>query len=77
MFHSLSGCDTVSSFDGRDTDAILTVSSAPSEMEEDVMHTIERFVILLYDRTSKSTDINKARKTTTCKEDRSETDPTN
>ena len=76
MFHSLTGCDTVSSFVGRGkktawsvwnvmpqlTDAILTVSSAPSEMEEDVLRTIERFIILLYDRTSKCTDINKARK---------------
>ena len=44
------------------TDAILTVSNAPSEVEEDVMNTIERFVILLYDRTSKCADINKARK---------------
>ena len=76
MSHSLTGCDTVSSFVGHGkktawsvwnvmpqlTDAILTVSSAPSEMEEDVLRTIERFIILLYDRTSKCTDINKARK---------------
>ena len=44
------------------TDALLQLSSAPSEIPEYVMQSIERFVILLYDRTSTCTDINKARK---------------
>ena len=39
-----------------------TLSSAPSGIPDDVMHTIERFVILLYDRTSTCKEINKARK---------------
>ncbi len=76
MFHALTGCDTVSSFVGHGkktawsiwnvqpelTDALLQLSCAPSEVPEDVMHIIERFVILLYDRTSQCTDIDKARK---------------
>ena len=75
MFHSLSGCDTVSSFVGHGkktawktwkslpelTDVLLKLASAPSAIPEDVMPTIERFVILLYDRTNTGADINKAR----------------
>ena len=66
MFHSLTGCDTVSSFASHGkktawavwnvlpelTDALLKLSSAPSEIPEEVLHTIERFVILLYETTS-------------------------
>ena len=69
-------CDTVSSFarHGKKTvwavwnvlpeltDALLNLSSAPSEIPEEVLHTIERFVILLYDRSSPYTDIDKAHK---------------
>ena len=76
MFHALTGCDTVSSFVGHSkmtawstwnalpdlTDALLTLFSAPSFIEEDVIHIIERFVILMYDRTSTCHDINKARR---------------
>ena len=43
------------------TGALVQLSCAPSDIPEDVMLTIERFVILLYDRTSTCTDINKAR----------------
>jgi len=32
----------------------------PDHIDEDAMHTIERFIILLYDRTSTATDIDKA-----------------
>ena len=73
MFHSLTGCDTVSSFTGHGTktaltirivlpeltDALLKLSAAPNDIPEDVVHTIDRFVILLYDKTSKCTDIDK------------------
>ena len=77
MFHALTGCDTASSFAGHGkktawtiwnvlpaelTNALLKLSSAPSGTPDDVMHTIERFVILLYDRTSTCKEINKARK---------------
>src|SRR5437867_3632800 len=43
-------------------DALLKISMALIAIPEDVLSCIERFVILLYDRTSTSTDINKARK---------------
>ena len=76
MFHALTGCDTASSFAGHGrktawtiwtvfpepTNALLKLSSAPSGIPDYVMHTIERFVILLYDRTSTRKEINKARK---------------
>ena len=68
MFHALTGCDTASSFAGhgrKTTWTIWTVlpelTNAPSGIPDDVMHTIERFVILLYDRTSTCKEINKAR----------------
>ncbi|KAG7165024.1 hypothetical protein Hamer_G004773 [Homarus americanus] len=44
------------------TDVLLKLSSAPHDIIEDTMHTIERFFILLYDRTSICKDIDKARK---------------
>jgi len=44
------------------TDALLQLSWAPSEIAEDVLHSIERFVILIYDRTNMCTDINEARR---------------
>jgi len=76
MFHALTGCDTVSSFATRGkktawavwtvlpelTEALLLLSSAPHDIPDDAMRIIERFVILLYDRTSKYTDIDKARR---------------
>ena len=37
------------------------IAKTPVQIEEDVVCTIERFVILLYDRTNTCTDINKAR----------------
>jgi len=74
MFHSLTGCDTASSFASYGkttawavwnvlpelTKAPSKLSSAPSDIPEEVLHTIDRFVILLYDRTSTCTDIDKA-----------------
>ncbi|KAL8586163.1 hypothetical protein ACOMHN_057725 [Nucella lapillus] len=76
MFHALTGCDTVSSFARRGkktawavwtvlpelTEALLLLSSAPRDIPDDAIRIIERFVILLYDRTSKCTDIDKARR---------------
>jgi len=74
LFHSLTGCDTASSFASHGkktawavwnvlpelTKALLKLSSAPSDVPEQVLHTIERFVILLYGSTC--TDTDKARK---------------
>ena len=76
VFHAQSGCDTVSSFAGHGkktawatwnmlpelTGALLKLSSASRDIPEDVMLTIKRFVILMYDRTSTCTNIIKARK---------------
>ena len=76
MFYALTSCDTVSSFVGHGkktawttwnalpqlTEAMLTLSHVLSDIQEDVMHPSERFVILLYDRTSTCTDIDKARR---------------
>ncbi|KAG7165319.1 hypothetical protein Hamer_G007121 [Homarus americanus] len=69
-------CATVSSFSGHGkmtawviwavypdlTEALLKLSAALKVLPEDVMHIIERFVILLYDRTSSCMDIKKARR---------------
>ena len=76
MFHALTGCDTVSSFAGHGkktawavwavlpelTTGLLQLSSAPDQIPKEDMDTIERFVILLYDRTSTCQDVDKARK---------------
>lgn len=76
MFHAITGCDTVSSFAGRGkkkawamwkslpelTDALIALSCAPATIPGATVQVIERFVILLYDRTSTCTELNKARK---------------
>ena len=78
MFHALTGCDTVSCFAGHGigkrtawavwtalpelTQTLVLLSTALDHINEDAMQTIERFIILLYDRTSTSTDIDKARR---------------
>ena len=41
---------------------MLTLSCAPRDIGLDVMQVVERFVILLYDRTSTCADIDKARR---------------
>jgi len=75
MFHALTGCDTVSFFAGRGkttacevwtalpelTQVLIDVTTAPAQVDEDATQTIERFIILLNDMTSTSTDVNKAR----------------
>ena len=77
MFHVITGCDTVSSFVGYGkkkawttwnalpelTNALLEMCQLRNdELPEDAMTIIQRFIILLYDRTSKCFDINKARR---------------
>ena len=42
------------------TRALLKLSSAPSDIPDEILHTIERFVILLYGRTGTCTDIDNA-----------------
>lgn len=44
------------------TQTLTLLSNAPDRINEDAIHTIEGFIILLYDRTSIETDIDKARR---------------
>ena len=76
MFHALTGCDTVSAFTSHGkrtawitlnsfpelTEALLSLSFTPHSIPEETMKIIERFVILMYDKTSRCTDIDKARR---------------
>lgn len=76
MFHALTGCDTVSYFLGRGkksaweawhacpmvTDAFLELMSRPEAVSEDMLHAVERFVILMYSRTCPLEQVNEARK---------------
>ena len=75
MFHAFTGCDTVSFFGGRGkrtawdtwrsyndiTSIFVSLANTP-ELVESSVTSLERFVILLYDRTSSLEDINQARK---------------
>lgn len=75
MFHVFTGCDTVSFFGGRGkrtawdtwrsyndiTSIFVSLANTPESVESSVT-SLERFVILLYDRTSSLEDINQARK---------------
>ena len=75
-FHCFTGCDTVSAFHGKGkksawetwkvfgevTNAFLAISNMPVTITDEVMSALERFVILLYDRTSVDTDVDQCRK---------------
>ena len=66
MFHALTGCDTVSAFTSHEkrtawitwnsfpelTEALLSLSFTPHSIPEETMKIIERFVIIMYDKTS-------------------------
>ncbi|KAK3737278.1 hypothetical protein QZH41_007347 [Actinostola sp. cb2023] len=76
VFHAFTGCDTVSCFGGRGkktalaawksypevTNAFLSLAHSPTEVSLECMAHLERFVILLYDRTSTKREVNEARK---------------
>jgi len=76
MFHAFSGCDTVPSFNGRGkktawntwkvypdvTDAFEELQMMQTEISELTMKTLERFVVLLYDRTRDIMSVNDSRK---------------
>ena len=77
MFHAFTGCDTVSSFGGRGkktawdtwkafdnvTRAFCALATTPSaDAIDDWMEPLERFVVLMYDRTSSQESVNQARK---------------
>ena len=75
-FHAFTGCDTVSSFNGRgkkscwdawksfeeSTEAFISICCDPSSISSNVLKTLERFTILCYNRTSENIDINLERK---------------
>ncbi|KAG7163186.1 hypothetical protein Hamer_G002264 [Homarus americanus] len=76
VFRAITGCDTVSAFAGHSkktawatwnafpevTTAFLNLASTPSELPDGVLSTLERFIVLLYDRTSTCCDVNVLRK---------------
>ena len=76
MFHALTGCDTVSAFAGRGkttaweswkafpevTEAFAELQQMQGDLSELSKSRLERFVVLMYDRTSEATEVNEARK---------------
>ena len=76
VFHALTGCDTVSAFSGRGkktawntwevfpevTEAFEDLLLMQQDMSEATMALLERFVVLLYDRTNDIMNVNDARK---------------
>lgn len=76
VFHALTGCDTISAFAGRGkktawntwkvfpeaTEAFGDLLLMEDDISEPSMSVLERFVILLYDRTSDLVKVNDARK---------------
>ncbi|CAB4019733.1 Hypothetical predicted protein, partial [Paramuricea clavata] len=75
LFHALTGCDTVSYFRGRGkktawdvwgifpelTPVLSALKTSPEDITEESMAVLERFVVLLYDRTSSLAKVNEAR----------------
>jgi len=76
MFHAFTGCDTTSSFAGRGkktafqlwkalpeiTPVFAHYMASPNEFDETKMAPFEKFVILLYDKTSSEVSVDLARK---------------
>lgn len=77
-FHALTGCDTVSSLYGKGkksawaawdscpqlTEALLNLQnvSASTDIDDSIMSVLERYIVILYDRTSDCDSLNAARK---------------
>lgn len=76
-FHALTGCDTTSAFYGKGKktawltweaypdltqQALLTLSQVTAVVDAETLSVLERFVILLYDRTSECESFDLARK---------------
>ena len=75
LFHAYTGCDTVLSFSNRGkkttwdvwktydklTDAFHSVMLTPGELNEETISTIERFTVLLYNRTGVLSSVDAAR----------------
>ena len=77
LFHAVIGCDTVSFFGGKGkktarrqhgnvypalTNVLCKLMLMPEKVEDNCMTVIERFVVLLYDRTSAIVEVNQERK---------------
>lgn len=92
MFHDITGCDTVSFFGGKGektawdvwnvypvlTNVLCRLMLFPEKVEDTFMAVIERFVALLYNRTSAIVEVNPARKDLFLKKAKSlEKTPTN
>ncbi len=74
LFHSLSGCDTVSSFAGRGkktcwdvwrifeplTETLMNLAEAPSQLQLAELQTLQQFTVLLYSRTCGLLTVNEA-----------------
>ena len=84
FFHAFTGCDTTSSFAGKGkktawttwisyqeaTQVFSSLSSVPESITNEWMATIERFVTLMYDRTSTEVNVNDARMKLFCRKGR-------
>lgn len=76
MFHAFTGCDTVSCFSTKGkktawntwmvyddvTSAFIELSQQPANISDDTLMKLERYVVLLYHRTSAKMSVNEARK---------------
>jgi hypothetical protein len=76
IFHAIGGCDSVSSFLGKEkksvwsawsacpavTSAFTTLSSQPEEVDPQSMTELERFIIIMYGRTCTLSRVDEARK---------------
>ncbi|KAG7154405.1 hypothetical protein Hamer_G017623 [Homarus americanus] len=85
VFHAITGCDTVPVFAGHSknaawatwnafpevTTAFLSLASTSSELPGGVLSTLERFIVLFYDRTSTCCDVNVLRKKLCSRQSRS------
>ena len=85
FFHALTGCNTVSSFCGRGkktayetwrayptiTPVFQRLASIPAQITDEDFAELERFVVLLYDRTSSHSEVNRIRQVLFSKSTRS------
>ncbi|KAG7172955.1 hypothetical protein Hamer_G008452 [Homarus americanus] len=76
VLNAITGCDTVSAFTGHSkkaawatwnafpevTTAFLSLASTPSELPDGILSSLERSIVLLYDRASTCCDVNMLRK---------------
>ena len=84
MFHAITGCDNVSFFAGRGkktawdvwkafssvTEAFVELMATPTSIQDRNFALIERFVMLMFDRTSGLHEVNEARQEMFCQHSR-------